>query len=148
LIKSLKELKPNQIITLVNKGIRKSDYSARVWIDSFMLGRISFIRITKVGTKYIYGKWLYPSHDIKEAYYVTREDFNQYVIYDGIRQDLKDKYIQFENQRRIYEEKRKKAIYNIDHEVYKIKNAKIESWDNDNPRPENPFQELAPKIGD
>ena len=58
-----------------------------------------FLRVSKVGTKYVYGTVLFLEFDkLKPAYYETRFDMNKYHILKGLHPDMRKRYLTYQQQ--------------------------------------------------
>lgn len=129
-------VKVGQEITLVSKGIIHSSYG-NDWIDSTLVGRTHFLKVTKVGNKYIYGKGVYfEDGQRKEVMWESKENLSDYVVFEGIRRDLEAQYREFRDSLNTYEERRKQTQYQFDRELNEQLRAKITKWDEENPRPQ------------
>lgn len=136
----LKNLKIGQEITIISKGIRHGNTD---YIMQDEIGKASFMQITKIGNKYIYGKWIYfnPTNGKKEYNWEDKINTDDYLIFPTIRHDLKQKYQQYKDANEQYKTDYKNAVYDIESELYNIKRQKIDQWQNQHQRPENTIQE-------
>lgn len=125
-------------ITLVSKGIQRSEYSKNTWIDERQKGRTSFFHIERIGTVYLYGKYIRFEEGKKElCYYESKINPADYKIFYGIRQDLKKTHIDFIINLNEYEKARQDRRREIERKAQRLINKLLEIWETKNPRPKN-----------
>lgn len=132
----MKKYKVGEKLTLITRGIRRSDYSNQTWIDQRLKGRASFFEVSRVGRKYLYGFYFYNdieglTKSVNEAK-INTEDV---VIHKGFDTSAILNYKEYLQSLDNYEKTRKQGMYDIDAEIYTIKRALIEKWEANNPRP-------------
>ena len=100
---------------------------------------IGFVKITKIGHKYLYGVtlWNPEGEGIKDGHPI-KYDMNNLVIYPGIRQDLKNRLNKYEKDYRQWQLDRNKRDREVDWEIKNLKQEKMDVWENDNPIPQVP----------
>ena len=131
----LTPFKIGQHITLVSKGIRKPDYGDP-YVETDKIGRTSYVKITRIGTTYIYGKYIHFSNGKpEECYWEAKINPKDYLILFGIRTDITQIYKKHQSELEEYEKRRKEAMYEIKRELYQIENEKRKNWEERNPRP-------------
>jgi len=131
--------KPNEVVTLVSKGVRHLTASDHTYIDETQIGNTSFLKITRVGRDYIYGKYLYLDQDgQKECCWEAKVTPEEYIILEGIRRDLEANYKQYQQELRRYEEARKQARSDFEKIAYEMVTKQMQFWDEENPRPKPP----------
>ena len=130
------EMKVGQDITLVSKGIRHSDYG-KDWVDQTQKGRTSFFKIAKIGFKYLHGTYIYwdggERHDRDWPSKVIMED---YIIYSGIRHDLKDRYDKYYKAIQQWEEVQEKTRRQCEWQMRDYVNKQMDKWRKENPYPQ------------
>jgi hypothetical protein len=125
-----------QDITIVSKGIRHNTFSEGTWIDETQLGATSFLEVTKVGVKYVYGKHFHFEDGKREVcYWEDKINPEEVLLFNGVRQDLEETYNKKRLERQAYEKQREDAHREIDREMHDLMRAKQEEWDKANPRP-------------
>jgi len=125
-------------ITLVSKGIQRSEYSEKTWIDTRQKGRTSFFKVEKVGTKYLYGKYIRFEESKKElCYYQSRINPDDYTIIRGIHHDLKQAHFDFIKKLDEHKETRENHRRDIERQAQAFINTQMDLWDSRNPRPQN-----------
>jgi len=125
-------------LTLVSKGIQRSEYSPNTWIDTRQKGRVSFFKVEKIGTKYLYGRYIRFEEGKKElCYYQSRIDPNDYTIVRGIQHNLKQAHFDFVKKLDEYKQARENHRRDDEREAQKAINEQLELWDSQNPRPQN-----------
>lgn len=134
---NIKDIKVGQDITLVSKGIRHT-YGAQTYIDELQAGNASFLRVTKVGKKYVYGVHFYFEEGQRKDFYYTSDcNLDEYVVFPGVRQDLIDQHRQFLRDHDEFEKLRENKRYELERELHDQLNAKMDAWDKTNLRPKN-----------
>lgn len=129
-------MKAGQDITVVSKGTRHNTYSEGTWIDETQVGRTSFLMVTKIGVKYIHGKYFhFEDGKRQECYWEDKINADEVLIFHGIRQDLQEAYNQKRLEREAFEKERGQARYEIEREINQLKSAKFDEWDKTHPRP-------------
>ena len=133
------DVKVGQDVTLVSRGIRHCTYGEdKPWIDELVAGSTSFLRITKIGKKHLYGVHFYfEEEQRKEAHYEADHNLDEYIIFDGVREDLKIQHVQFRRDYDEHEKRRTSKHYELERELNDQLRAKMDEWDRDNPRPKN-----------
>ena len=134
---SIKDIKVGDKLTLVNRGICRSEFTENTWIDIYTKGRASFFEVEKVGRKYLYGYYMWIRNEeegLIRQYWVAKINIEDVVIYEGFNEELKAVHREHQKALREHEELRKKAMYQIDREVSKIKSVTVDEWDKANPR--------------
>jgi hypothetical protein len=137
-ITSLKNIKVGDKLTLVNRGICRSEYSSQTWIDIYTKGRASFFEVSKVGRKYLYGFYMWVEHEeegLKRQYWEEKINVEDVVIHEGFNEELQGIYREYTKALREYEELRKRARSQIKRDVMKIESDRLNKWDEANPRP-------------
>ncbi len=138
-MQKMETLKVGQDITIVSKGIRHSNYDTKTWIDELDAGSTSFLKITKLGNKYVYGVHFYfEDGKRKDYYYESKHDLEEYIVYDGVHTELEKQHRKFrldcDNYEKLKEEKHRKLDWKLQQQL----NAKMEKWLIEHPRPKNP----------
>ncbi|MBA7540832.1 hypothetical protein ES705_33135 [subsurface metagenome] len=135
---NIKELKVGMRITLISRGIQRSEHHPDTWIDQQIKGTASFFEITRVGTKYIYGFGFYYEPETKKhekAHFEDKRLTSDFVIVLGFDVDAKIRHNVYMKAIRAHEEKEHKAEYEIDHKMREVK-AKLQAdWRKENPSP-------------
>ena len=123
-------------VTLVSKGIQRSEYSENIWIDERQKGRTSFFHIERIGTVYLYGKYVRFEEGKKElCYYESKINPADYKIFYGIRQDLKQKHTDFIDSLNRYEKARQDRRRELERKAHHLTNKLMKIWETENPRP-------------
>lgn len=113
-----------------------------------------FVRVTKVGTKYLHGRINH--YDTQQGEIVETMmndslfDMSEYMIYSlEFDLELRFKWNEFDNTLRKRKAERDTIWREIDYEeksaYYKKRDKRLEEWDKSNPIPENPILPLLPK---
>ena len=127
-------IKIGQDMTLVSKGITHSEYGGD-WIDTDQVGATSFLRVTRVGKKYLYGiHYWNEDGQRKEAYYESKHDLNDYLVLAGLREDLEKQYREYRRARDEYEKQKERARYEIQRKYSELERAEFDSWEKAHPR--------------
>lgn len=134
-----------QEVTLVSKGIRHSPYVSD-WVDEEVKGETSFFKITKIGKKYLYGKYYHYNEETGEK---VREECNweasvnmeEYWILIGEHEEYKIKYQQFRKALDDWRKTQQEKQRDFDRELSKQLRAKMDEWDKQNPIPKNMVEE-------
>jgi len=128
------KLSKEQEVTLVSKGIVR--IYRTTYVDTLRKGQAFFIKITKVGRKYLYGTHIFfdvdGRHDREWEHKFLMED---YIIYDGLRNDLREKYKDFKKAYEEREKSRKQFRNDTKREAQNWISEKMDAWDKENPRP-------------
>lgn len=142
--------KAGQLITLVSKGIHHSEYS-KPWVETDQIGNSHFYRITRVGTKYIYGHYIRFESDgsQQETEWESDSLMEDYEIFAGIRKDIDEAYRLRNVAVQKHEDERRKAFYNIEQRYRQLQRDDEDLYDKHHPRPVpidiNSFKQPAPK---
>ena len=130
-----KKLKIGQDVTLVSKEIRHSDYG-KDYIESDQIGRTSFLHITKIGKKYLYGQYFYFEQDKR-----TQHDWEHdiiiadYLILNGIRTDLEKTYKDNRAIREDYNKIRTEAHRELERKYEELCRQDFDKWNQTFPTP-------------
>lgn len=146
-----KEIKIGQDITLVSKGITHNSYDSTTYITEDQVGNTHFFQVTKIGTTYIYGKYIRFELDGKREIYYWESKVNpeEYLIFNGIHEDLRKAYNDRKTLRDEYEKTRENTRRDIERKYDQLARQEYEQWTKDNPRPAPldlsnlPFMELT-----
>ena len=131
---TVKQLRPGQVITLVSKGVIR--YLNSNYVDETLIGNTIILEVTRVGRQYIYGRQIYFNNGRKESHtYETRIDPSEYIILDGIRDDIEQLYRQYRLKLQEYEQRRQEALRNFESEARNMILQKMAQWEKENPRP-------------
>jgi hypothetical protein len=84
----------------------------------------------RFGKKYIYVKFL--DSKLQEEFKLEKD---KVLIFEGIREDIKQKYEEWQRNKEKWHEERKKFIYELEYELRKNLSEKLEEWDKNNPYP-------------
>jgi len=135
-VANIREIRVDQEYTLVSKGITRSTYTPQTWIDTRQKGNASFFKISRIGTKYLYGNYIYFEENQKVIRdWESKIDPADYIIHKGIRHDLKQAHLAFINKLDSHTKLRENKRREIEREAQDLINSKIELWDKQNPRP-------------
>lgn len=127
-------------VTLVSKGIQRSEYTSSVWIDERQKGRTSYFKVEKVGVKYVYGRYMYYEDNARKlCQWQAKIDPKDYQIYLGIHHDLKKAHADFLNKLEGYEKARKDRLRELERKAQNLVNARMKVWESEHPRPKNQF---------
>lgn len=109
------------------------------YFSAYKKTSINFLKVTKIGKKYVYGVTLWNSRQdgIREGH-PTKYVMNNITVYPGIRQDLRDILDNYEADYRQWQRDRDKREREIDWEIRNLKEERLDIWRNDNPMPELP----------
>ena len=130
----MKNIHVGQDITLVSKGIRHGYGSS--YVDSLLVGETSFMRVIRVGTKYVYGHYVYfEDGQRKEHDHESKFDVDDHIILDGIRQEYHTAYLRYRQACNDYEKAQQEARRDFEREAYDLVRAKSDEWEKANPRP-------------
>jgi hypothetical protein len=133
---ALKETKAGQDVTIVSKGIRHHTYSEGTYIDENEVGRTSFLQVTKIGLKYLYGTHFHIEDGKRELFHwEDKVNVDENLVLPGIRHDLAEAYNKKRLERAAFEKEREKAFYEIESEMRQIMRSKQDEWDKAHPRP-------------
>ena len=130
-----KDLKIGQDITLVSKGIRQS-YGTSYVVES-NVGIAHFFRVTKLGTTYVYGKYQHKNDSgvMELTLWEDKIDPAEWVLFDGLREDLKQAFLSRQALREAYEKLRTDTRRDIERKHSDLARAELDEWDKANPRP-------------
>ena len=110
------------------------------YLSAYKKTQIGFVKIKKIGHKYIYGITLWISkqegiivegHDIKYT-------ISNIVVYPGIRQDLRDTLDKYDADYRQWQKDRNDRDREVDWEIRNLKQKMLGEWEKDNPMPQPP----------
>lgn len=109
------------------------------YLSAYKKTQISFMKITKIGKKYVYGVTLWNTEidGIREGHPIKYE-MNKLVVYPGIRQDLRDILDKYDADYRQWQKDRGKREQEIDWELRDLKEEKMDVWKTHNPMPQIP----------
>jgi hypothetical protein len=110
------------------------------YVSAYKKTQTGFVKITKIGHKYIYGVTLWVDKQeiiIKEGHPI-KYDMNNIIIYPGIRRDLKEIIDKYDDNYRQWQLDRNKRDREIDWELKDFKFEKMDEWKRDNPMPQVP----------
>ncbi|MCD6312476.1 MAG: hypothetical protein J7L79_01510 [Thaumarchaeota archaeon] len=120
-------LSMNGIITLVSRDGRN----------------ISFLKVTKRGRKYIYGRHVYREDgQIKEFSWEDKIDPSEYVILPGMREDLEKAYLEYLDALDKWEETKRRTLDELRLKAWDWIEEQLKLWEQQNPRPQNPLEEV------
>ena len=123
-------------VTLVSKGIQRSEYSENTWVDERQKGRTSYFKIERIGTVYLYGKYIRFEEGKKElCYYESKINPADYKIFYGIRQDLKQTHTDFINNLNNHQKARQDRRRELERKAHRLIDRLMKVWDNRHPRP-------------
>lgn len=109
------------------------------------------MKVTKIGSKYVYGvSFCFEDGKRKDFYYEGKHDLDEYLVFDGVRQDLSDKYHKFRQDTDDFEKLRDETRRQFDWQLSQELNAKMDEWTKVHPRPKPvnlaEIQETQPLI--
>ena len=140
----LKGFQVGEELTLINKGIQRSEFSKQTWIDERQRGRAAFFKLEKVGAKYLYGRYINFKEEGRElCYWQAKVDPEDYTIYRGIRRDLKKAHFDFIERLKAYEEARKDRRRELERKARRTTDVLMKVWEAQNPRPKQKEQALC-----
>ena len=132
----LKGFQVGEELTLIDKGIQRSEFSKQTWIDERQKGRASFLKLEKVGQKYLYGRYINFKEEGRElCYWQAKINPEDYTVYRGIRQDLKKAHFEFCARLDEHEKARKARRYELERKAHRLTDALMKIWEKENPRP-------------
>ena len=132
----LKGFHVGEELTLIDKGIQRSEFSPQTWIDERQQGRASFLKLEKVGQKYLYGRYIRFEDGSKElCCWQAKINPEDYTIYRGIRHDLKKANFEFMQRLGEYEKARKDRRRELERKAHRLTDRLMEIWEAENPRP-------------
>lgn len=119
--------------------MKVGDHITVKYLSAYKKTQISFMKITKIGKKYVYGVTLWNTKidGIKEGH-PTKYEINKIVVYPGIRQDLRDLLDKYDADYRQWQKEREKREREIDWEIRNLKEERMDIWRDDNPMPQIP----------
>ena len=124
-------LSMNGIITLVSRDGRN----------------ILFLKVTKKGRKYIYGKYVYREDgQIKEFSWEDKIDPSGYVILSGMREDLEKAYLEYRDALDKWEEAKRRTRDELRLKAWDWIEEQLKLWEKENPRPENPLEKIVSEV--
>lgn len=124
-IKDLKDVKPNEEFTGVNKKT----------------GSVRFYKLVKVDRKYFTAQNIYfDSVDQKQTYtYEVKHKIEDFEIYPGIQKAFKNVEREHEQDLRTWKELQRKAEYEIHNKYRELEYEELKLWRQENPKPINPL---------
>lgn len=135
---TIKRVKPEQEITLVSKGIRES--IGHTYIDHYALGQTFFLKVTRTGRKYIHGFNIYYEEGKQiERNWENEWNSEKYMIFAGIRHDLKKAYDHWRQIESTYEDEYREAQRQASIKAHELERQLLDQWEQQKPRPNNPF---------
>ena len=113
------------------------------YVSAYKKTQISFMKVTKIGHKYVYGVtlWNPEKEGIREGHPI-KYDLNNIMVYPGIRQDLRDILDKYELNSRQWQRDRDVRDNEVDWELRDLKEKIMDEWNNAYPIPQIP--ELPP----
>lgn len=132
----LKGFQIGEELTLINKGIQRSEFSEQTWIDERQRGRASFFKVEKIGAKYLYGRYInFEEEGRKLCYWQAKINPEEYAIYRGIRHDLRKAHFEFIRALDEYEKNRQNRRRELERKAHRTTDALMKIWEAQNPRP-------------
>jgi len=102
-------------------------------------GSVGFLKVSKIGRRWVYGTALYYSDgELKTAYFETKYDLEKHQIFEGLRTDLQQRYLEYRQAVSEWEEKRKQTFAEIDRQASHWAWEQRDKWYKDNPSPQPP----------
>jgi hypothetical protein len=83
-------------VTAVSKGIHHGYGSD--WVDSSLAGQVHYLKVTRIGIKFLYGNFIYfdpATGNREDRDWETDTNSEEYVIHEGIRKDLEKQHRDF-----------------------------------------------------
>lgn len=140
-------VKVGQDVTLVSKGVVNGYGSP--YVDSLLVGQTSFMRVTKIGTKYLYGVHFWMEDGVrKDAYYEGKVDIEKYQVFEGEHMEFKMAYDKFRLDVDDYEKRYAEVQRQLEWEMRQELNKKFDAWKQANPRPVIITKELKTWINE
>jgi len=123
-------------ITLVSKGKRQGYNST--WVDDLLVGDTSFLKVTKIGSKYLYGVYFHYEDDGKreDCCWEAKVLMDDYIILEGVHPDIKQKYKEYRASVNKHEEARNQQHRDLEWKYHDALNKEMDEWDKQNPRPQ------------
>jgi hypothetical protein len=132
----LKHYQLGEEITLVSKGIQRSEYTKHTWIEERQKGRTSFFKIERIGRVYLYGRYIRFEDNSKElCYYESKVNPTDYHIYRDIHLHLKQAHTNFINRLNTYQKDRDNQRRDLERQANDQVNKQLEIWETQHPRP-------------
>ena len=131
------EIKPGQDVTLVSRGIRHSQYSPD-WIDQWEIGEANFVKVTKVGHDYVYGRPVWIDAGIRKEYQGPQENkyaMSEFIILPGIHTDLHDAYLKYRAAMGEHDQLKDRTRREFENEAREYVEGKMDEWNRANPWP-------------
>jgi hypothetical protein len=129
------DIRIGQDITLVSKGIQHS-YGGSTYISELQVGSTCFLKVTKVGAKYVYGVNFYMEGEQRKDFcYESKHDLGEYLVFSGMRTDFDAKHKRFQRDTDEYEKLRDETRRTLEWELSQQLNAKMDEWTKAHPRP-------------
>ena len=100
---------------------------------------VSLMRVTKVGSKYLYGitLWVEPDGFIRDGH-PTQANLETSVIYPGLRHDLRDAEFKYRKDYRQWKNRKQKKREDAQYELRSLVQDKVDEWETENPMPQPP----------
>ncbi len=119
--------------------MKSGDYVTVKFLSFYKKTHIGFMRVTKIGHKYVYVVTLWNTNqDGIKLGHPIKYDMNKITVYPGIRQDLRDILDKYESNYRQWQTDREKREREIDWEIRNLKEERLDVWKTDNPMPQFP----------
>lgn len=132
----LKGFQVGEELTLIDKGIQRSEFSKKTWIDERQKGRASFFKLERIGQKYLHGRYIIFEDGSKTlCSWETKLDPEEYNILRGIHQDLKNAHFEFLQRLDEYEKARQERRRELERKAHRVIDKLMEIWETQNPRP-------------
>ena len=109
------------------------------FLSAYKKTQISFVKVTKIGHKYVYGitLWNTENDGLREGH-PCKYEISRLVIYPGIRKDLSDLLDNYDiNVRQWYRDKELRER-EVDGELKDLKYEMMDEWKKDYPMPKFP----------
>lgn len=120
--------KVGTIVSLVDTG-KQVNYPE-------MKGRVTFLKVTKLGTKYVYGLTLYYEEtELKEASYESHFPLDKVEVLEGIREDLRQVYNDFKESESKWGKAEGEAYREAESKAWNLKSELMDAWRKEHPRP-------------
>jgi hypothetical protein len=137
-MEALRQFRVGEDVTLVSEGYVNG--SGRPYIDPVLVGRTSYMHITRIGQKYLYGNFLYPDNDGKLVpnTWEAKADVTHTLIHHGVRTELREAYSKYRDELAVYEVTVQCTRREMEQELQDELNRKLAQWQADHPRPKPP----------
>lgn len=119
--------------------MKVGDHITIKYMSAYKKTQISFMKVTKIGHKYVYGVtlWNRKQEGIREGHPI-KYDMNKITVYPGIRQDLRDIIDKYDRDYRQWKNDMDKRERELEREIRVLKEERLDILRNDNPMPELP----------